>query len=224
MKALIVITSVSSMENGEATGFWLSELTHPYYALVDSGIEADIVSIQGGAAPVDPRSNNKDDEYNRRFMADDSLVNTLNNSRALADINPGSYQAILFAGGHGTMWDFPDTASVQDKSMAIYNQGGVVAAVCHGPAALVNLKKDDGSYLVEGKKVAAFTNKEESTVGLTEVVPFLLQDKLIERGADFQEAAEWSDNVIVDGYLVTGQNPQSAISVGKAVSELLMRR
>jgi putative intracellular protease/amidase len=219
--ALIVVTSISSMNGEEATGFWLSELTHPYYALVDSGVDVDIVSIEGGIAPIDPRSKNEDDPLNERFMADELLVKNLATIISLSEVDESKYQAIVFAGGHGTMWDFPTAPAVQDKAMSIYNQGGVIAAICHGPAALVNLRLENGDYFVAEKKVAGFTNEEERIVGLTEVVPFLLQDKLIERGAIYQEAEPWSRHVVVDGRLITGQNPQSAAAVGKTVSELL---
>lgn len=221
-KALIVLTSHNQLgDTGKATGFWLSELTHPYYALVDRGVDVDIVSIAGGEAPVDPGSFDEKDEGNERFLTDAALTETLKNSQALADVEPGDYDAIVFAGGHGTMWDFPDSPDVQSKAVAIYEQGGVVAAICHGPAALVNMKLRDGSYLVAGKQVAGFSNEEEAGVGLTEAVPFLLQDKLIEAGADYVEQPAWSEHVVVDQRLVTGQNPQSAAAVGAAVAELL---
>lgn len=219
---LIVLTSTSTMNNlDEPTGFWLSELTHPYYAMVENDIKVDIASIKGGAAPIDPRSENEQDPYNEKFLANVGLMHTLKNTKALGDIDPTEYDAIVFAGGHGTMWDFPSAPSVQEKAMAIYNQNGYIAAICHGPAALVNLKKQDGEYLVSGKKVAGFTNKEESIVGLTAIVPFLLQDKLIERGARFQEAEPWSTQTVIDGRLITGQNPQSAHQVGVELSRLL---
>lgn len=227
VKVLMVVTSTSSMgeegKEGDETGFWLSELTHPYFALADQGIQVDIVSIAGGKAPVDPRSQAEDDEVNKRFMGTPELASILQNSPSLKDVDTTAYKGIVFSGGHGTMWDFPDTESVQEKAVAIYEAGGVVAAICHGPAALVNMKLSDGTYLVKDKKVAGFTNEEESIVGLTETVPFLLQDKLVEREADFVEQPPWSVNVQVDKRLVTGQNPQSAVGVGEAVGRLLLK-
>lgn len=222
IKVLIVVTSTANMgSSDETTGFWLSELTHPYYAITDHGISVDIVSIEGGKAPIDERSFDLGDELNKRFMETPKLVEQIENSKALRDVNSADYAAIVFAGGHGTMWDFPDNAAVNDKAVEIYERGGVVAAICHGPAALVNMKLSNGINLINGKKVAAFTNEEEDIVGLSQVVPFSLEDKLKDNGAVFVGLPAWSENVIVDGNLVTGQNPQSAAGVGKKVSELL---
>lgn len=221
-KALIVLTSHSQMgETDEKTGFWLSELTHPYYAIVDRGIQTDIVSIQGGEAPVDPRSWDEEDKLNVRFMSTPELTLLLKNSPSLDDIDPTDYQAIVFAGGHGTMWDFPDDPDVQDKAVTIYEQGGIVAAICHGPAALLNIKLSDDTLLIDGKQVAAFSNAEEEALQLNKVVPFSLQDELIINGAKYIEQPAWSANVVTDGRLITGQNPQSAAGVGNAVCDLL---
>lgn len=225
LQILIVLTSISTMgESDKETGFWLSELTHPYYELVDRGIRVDIVSINGGKAPIDPRSLDMEDEANKRFMDNPELVATIENSRALKDVNPSSYAAIVFAGGHGTMWDFPDSPAVNEKAGAIYQQGGYIAAICHGPAALLNIKLPDGKPLVSGKNVAAFTNEEEEIVELTEMVPFLLEDALIKNGAQFQSKPAWSENVVVDGRLITGQNPQSAAGVGRELAKLLRQQ
>ncbi|MCW8327725.1 type 1 glutamine amidotransferase domain-containing protein [Photobacterium sp. SDRW27] len=222
-KALIVLTSHSQMgETDEKTGFWLSELTHPYYAIVDRGIEVEIVSIQGGETPVDPRSWDEEDKRNVRFMATPELIDALKNSKSLDDIEPADYQAIIFAGGHGTMWDFPNDPDVQDAAAAIYEQGGIVAAICHGPAALINIKLSDGRLLIDDKRVTAFSNAEESAVQLTDIVPFSLQDELMIAGAHYVELPAWSANVVVDDRLVTGQNPQSAAGVGEAVCDLLL--
>ncbi|PSW21934.1 type 1 glutamine amidotransferase domain-containing protein [Photobacterium sanctipauli] len=222
-KALIVVTSHAALGNtGTATGFWLTELTHPYYALVDSGIPTDIVSIAGGEAPVDPKSWEEEDPGNARFLATPELVEQLKNSHPLSAITPSDYQAIIFAGGHGTMWDFPDDEHVQRAAVSIFEQNGVVAAICHGPAALVNMCYHNGDHLITNKKVTGFTNEEEDAVGLTGIVPFLLEDKLKAANAHFVAAEAWAKNVVVDGKLVTGQNPQSAAGVGEAVAELLL--
>ena len=224
IKVLIVVTSTASMgSTDESTGFWLSELTHPYYAMTASGLSVDIVSIRGGKAPIDERSMDLSDELNKRFLDTPELVEAIENSKSLSDVNSEDYAAIVFAGGHGTMWDFPDSAAVNAKAVEIYERGGVVAAICHGPAALVNLKLSNGKNLIDGRKVAAFTNEEEDIVGLTQVVPFSLEDKLKESGANFVGSPAWSENVVADGRLVTGQNPQSAEGVGKKVSELLKK-
>ncbi|WP_299015471.1 type 1 glutamine amidotransferase domain-containing protein [uncultured Photobacterium sp.] len=222
-KALIVLTSHAHMgDTNETTGFWLSELTHPYYAIAKRGINVDIVSIQGGEAPIDPRSWDEEDKDNARFMATPELTQTLKASKSLDEINASDYQAIVFAGGHGTMWDFPDDPDVQDKAAEIYEEGGIVAAICHGPAALINIQLSDESFLIDGKRVTGFSNAEEEAVQLSNVVPFSLQDELMIRGAHYVEKPVWTANVIIDGRIVTGQNPQSAAGVGEAVSDLLL--
>lgn len=223
-KVLIVLTSQSQMgESQKQTGFWLSELTHPYYVLKDSGIEVDIASIQGGTAPIDPRSLELSDDTNQRFFNDAEIMRQVLSSRKLGDIKAEEYKAVLFSGGHGTMWDFPNDKNVNRLAREIYESGNVVAAVCHGPAALVGVTLSNGDYLVNGKKVAAFTNKEEVATGLDKDVPFMLETKLKELGAEHISGANWESNVVVDGRLVTGQNPQSATAVGEAIVDLLSK-
>lgn len=222
-KVLIVLTSHSHLgETGENTGLWLSELTHPYFVFTTRGIEVDIVSIQGGEVPVDPRSWDEEDNNNERFMADSQLMDNLQHSKSLDDIDTIHYQAIIFAGGHGTMWDFPNDPDVQEKAAAIFEQQGIVAAICHGSAALLNIRLSDGSLLIDDKRLTGFSNAEESAIELTDVVPFSLQDELMIAGAHFVELPAWSANVVVDDLLVTGQNPQSAAGVADAVCDLLL--
>lgn len=224
-RVLIVVTSHSQMgETDKPTGFWLAELTHPYYVIKDAGYDVDIASIKGGVAPIDPRSMDTTDQVNQRFLQDADLMARVLNSRKLADLEPADYAAVLFSGGHGTMWDFPGDTAVNNISASIYDDGGVVGAVCHGPAALSEVKLSDGSYLIEGKRFAAFTNEEENRVGLSETVPFLLQDRLTERGGIQVPADPWQTNAVIDGRLVTGQNPQSAHKVGELIVEALKAR
>lgn len=223
-KVLMVLTSHAEMgDSGKRTGFWLAELTHPYYVLKDKGFEVDIASIKGGPAPIDPRSIEEDDAQNQRFLNDAFAMRQVLTTPALSAMNADAYDAIVFSGGHGTMWDFPANPVVNSVTAKIYQQGGVVAAVCHGPAALVDVKLDDGRYLVEGKRVAAFTNEEEMLAELDTVVPFLLESKVKEIGAEHVYAEAWTKNVVVDGRLVTGQNPQSASLLGEKVAELLAK-
>jgi len=224
-RVLIVVTSHSQMgETDKPTGFWLAELTHPYYVIKDAGYDVDIASIKGGVAPIDPRSMDTTDQVNQRFLQDADLMARVLNSRKLADLEPADYAAVLFSGGHGTMWDFPGDTAVNNISASIYDDGGVVGAVCHGPAALSEVKLSDGSYLIEGKRFAAFTNEEENKVGLSETVPFMLQDRLTERGGIQVPADPWQTNAVIDGRLVTGQNPQSAHKVGELSVEALKAR
>ncbi|MGE5515611.1 MAG: type 1 glutamine amidotransferase domain-containing protein [Bacteroidota bacterium] len=223
-KVLIVVTSHNRMGvTDEATGLWLSEMTHPYHELDQAGFTVDIASIQGGAAPVDPRSIGGDDPVNAAFMGKAATRAKLENTLALDKVSPGDYAAILFSGGHGTVWDFPSSPAVDRVASAIAARGGV-AAVCHGPSALLNVHAPDGNLLIKGKRVAGFSNAEERAAKLEAVVPFLLEDRLKEGGAQYVEGAMFTRHVVVDGSLVTGQNPQSAAAVGEAIVELLRHR
>lgn len=218
---LIVMTSHGTKgDAGESTGFYLSEVTHPLAVLDAAGIPVVFASIQGGEPPVDGLD--LSDATNARYWNDPDFRHAIAHSKVLGDIDSRDYSAIFFAGGHGAMWDFPSSDAVKLKTREVWEAGGVVAAVCHGPAALVNVTLTDGSYLVAGRKVAAFTDVEEEAVGLTQVVPFLLSSKLAEHGGLMQSAAEWTCNVSVDGKLVTGQNPQSASAVGEAIRDLVV--
>ncbi len=215
---LFVLTNHGELgDTGRQTGFWLGELTHPYYIIKDASYNIDIASIDGGKAPIDPRSDSRFDKDNRRFYNDEELQAAVENTLKLSDLSPDDYSAILFVGGHGTMWDFPDNDYVNKFTASIYENNGVVAAVCHGPAALTYVKLDNGEYLISGKQFAAFTNDEESSLGLSGVMPFLLQDKLEKKGGIHVHARNWAENAIVDNRVVTGQNPASAHKVGELV-------
>ena len=170
---------------------------------------------------MDEESRDLTDPANFRFLQNTIFATKLENTLKASDINPADYQAILFAGGHGTMWDFAQTESLKTLAEKIYEQGGIVAAVCHGPAALLNLKNPDGSFLVKGKKVSAFSNDEENAAGLSDVVPFLLETELTARGALYEKAPLWQKKVIVSERLITGQNPASAEGVGEEVGKML---
>ncbi len=224
-KALIVVTNHDKLgETGRKTGYYLSEVAHPYYALRRAGIEVSFASPRGGAAPLDPSSLNLKDEENRRFFEDDGLMRQLTRTLPVASLRAADYDAILFAGGHGTMWDLPGSEPLARLASQIYERQGVVAAVCHGPAGLVNVRLSNGRYLVAGKRVAAFTDEEERAVKLDGVVPFLLASRLQERGATHTKAANFQPHVEVFERLVTGQNPASARGVGEAVVRLLTTR
>jgi putative intracellular protease/amidase len=219
--ALVVMTSHDRLgSTGKPTGWFLSEVTHVYYPLIEAGFEVDFASPRGGAAPLDESSRKLDDPDNARFLADAKLVERIQHTQPLAEVDASKYDVVHFAGGHGVMWDLPGNAEVERIAAGVYERGGIVAAVCHGPAALVDVKLSSGAHLVSGKRVAAFTNAEEQAVGLTEVVPFLLQSKLQERGAKLEPAANWASHALTSERLVTGQNPQSAHAVGRAIVEL----
>lgn len=219
---LFVLTSHGSKgSTGEPTGFYLGEVTHPLAELEAGGIPVEFASIRGDEPPVDGLD--LDDATNARYWNDAGFRAAIRNTLRIDDVDPSRYAGIFFAGGHGAMWDFPDSAGAQRATRAIFEQGGIVGAVCHGPAALVNTRLSDGSYLVDGKRLSAFTDSEERAVNLADTVPFLLASKLKERGAKHEGATEWTSKVVVDGRLVTGQNPQSAGGVGMAMRELLSK-
>lgn len=226
-KVLIVVTSHGVMgqadeADAQKTGYFLSEVTHPYYIFKDAGFSIDIASPKGGEPPMDPRSHKLSDDDNRRFIETAADWQKMQNSLLLAEINADDYDAIVFAGGHGTMWDFPDNADIQRLSRDIYENDGVVAAVCHGPAALVNVKLASGDYLVSGRTVSTFTNLEERIMRLYSDMPFLLETVLKERGANIDKAwIPFMEQVSVTDNLVTGQNPNSARAMAEEVVKLL---
>ncbi|KMQ69455.1 thiamine biosynthesis protein ThiJ [Chryseobacterium sp. FH2] len=215
-KILFVVTSHDKKgETEENTGYYLGEVSHPWEVLHKAGYEIDFVSPKGGTPPVD--GFDLKDPANKEFWENKEYKNKIDNSLNPSQVNPNNYSTILYAGGHGAMWDFADNTELATIASKIYENGGIVAAVCHGPAGLVNIRLNNGKYLVDGKKINAFTNEEESEVQLTNVVPFLLEDKLKERGAKFEKSGLWQNHVVSDQRVITGQNPQSARSVGEAI-------
>lgn len=219
-KVLFVLTSHDRKGNtGQATGFYLPEAAHPWAQLQGQGIEVDFVSPKGGRPPMDGAD--ELDTISKKFLATNDVMTKLGNTPNPTQVTASDYAGIFFVGGHGTMWDFPNDVDLTALAAKIYESGGIVAAVCHGPAALVNLKLSNGQYLVDGKRVAAFTDDEERAVKLDGVVPFLLASALQRRGAIHVPAPNWQENVVVDGRLVTGQNPASAEGVGREMARLL---
>jgi putative intracellular protease/amidase len=223
---LIVLTSHAQMGNtGKKTGYYFDEMAAPYLMFADAGHNVDIASIEGGAPAYDPNSVNADLEKRpasvQRFMKDPSLMAKLLNTLALKTVDIKNYDAIFLAGGHGVMWDFAVSDTLADAVSNVYNQGGVVGAVCHGPVGLINAKRADGRPLVEGLRVNGFTDAEERAVKLEGVVPLLLETRLRSLGGKFENGPNFSDYVVRDGRLVTGQNPQSAHSAAKLVVEAL---
>ena len=225
LKILIIVTSHAVMGNsGEPTGLWLEELTTPYYAFVDAGASLTVASIEGGAIPIDPRSKKTVGENSpsvERYLQDQTVVAATNNTQAIANINSAQYNAVFLPGGHGTMWDLPNSKPLANIISQAYAQDKVVAAVCHGPAGLIGATKPDGSPLVAGLNISSFTNAEEDAVGLSDTVPFMLETKLRELGANFQGVANFEPFAITDGNLITGQNPGSSLLVANKVLEAL---
>ncbi len=236
-KVLIVLTSHSELGNTEKkTGFWLPELTLPYYKFKEAGYIVDVASIKGGIAPVDQKifKSKEEDKSNEMFLKNAELMSKVFQTIPLSQIDAKQYKAILYAGGSGTMWDFPDNEYVKKITSEIYENNGIVSAVCHGPSALINVKLSSGKYLIYGKKITSFTNEEEKDLNFEDkkgkiiemknILPFLLQDKLKERGSKYTYGKAWKEKVIVDGRLITGQNSQSASKVADKVIEFLERK
>lgn len=219
-KILFVVTSHGTKGNtGEKTGYYLGEVSHPWEVLHEAGYEIDFVSPEGGNPPVD--GFDLSDPVNKKFWEDRVYHEKITNTLTPDKINPEDYAAIFYAGGHGAVWDLPSNEAIANIAAQVYENNGLVGAVCHGPAGIVNIRLSDGEYLVSGKKVNGFTNEEEELVKLTDVVPFLMEDKLKERGGIYEKSAPWQPHVTVDGRLITGQNPQSAKGVGEAMKKAL---
>lgn len=202
----MVVTSANQMSNGNQTGVWLSEFVEPYSEFIEKGYNVTVASPNGGEAPIDKGSLSDEIEVSTEILT------VLKNTLKLSMVDAKNFEGIFMPGGHGTMFDLPQNEKLQDLIKKFYESNKVVGAVCHGPAGLVNVTLSDGKSLVEGKKLTSFTNSEERNVELDQVVPFLLEDELKARGAVFIEKADWADHVESDGYLVTGQNPQSGVS------------
>lgn len=217
-RVLMVLTSNDRLGNSGKTGWYLSEVSHVYYPLKEAGFIIEFASPKGGKAPLDIGSLKLEDPINKKFVDEFKIkdgIETMN----IHEADPKLYPVIYFAGGHGTMWDFPDDEEIQRITKDIYENGGIVAAVCHGPSALVNVKLSDDTYLVADKEVNSFTNNEEREVGKDDVVPFLLESKLRERGAKFLSSENWKKEVVVSDRLITGQNPASAGPLGETIVE-----
>ncbi|MGI9002839.1 MAG: type 1 glutamine amidotransferase domain-containing protein [Pseudonocardia sp.] len=221
-KILIALTSHGDLAGRRSTGYYLPEVAHPWRVFVDAGYTVDLVSTAGGEPPVD--GVDLSDPIQQAFTDDVEMQDKVRATPRFAEIDPSDYDAVLFAGGHGAMWDFPNDADLARVTRELYEAGGVVSAVCHGPAALVAVILTDGRPLVEGKRISAFTNAEESAVDLAETVPFLLQTRLEQLGAKYTCAENFQAHVVTDGRLVTGQNPASATGVAQAVLAVLTPR
>jgi putative intracellular protease/amidase len=226
MKILIVLTSHDQLgDTGKKTGFWLEEFAAPYYVLKDAGAAITLASPKGGQPPLDPQSDLPENlsASTKRFRADNTALAELANTKKLAEVTADDFDAIFYPGGHGPLWDLPDNATSIALIEAFVKAGKPVGAVCHAPVALVNARGIDGEYLVKNKHVTGFSNAEEKAVGLSAVVPFLLEDRLKERGGLYSKGADWAPYVQVDGKLVTGQNPASSGPAAEVLLKLLRR-
>ena len=220
MKILIVLTSHDQLgETGKKTGFWLEEFAAPYYVLKDAGAEITLASPKGGQPPLDPKSDEPDAQTDatRRFKADPEAQKALGATHRLEDIKADDYDAVFYPGGHGPLWDLAEDKRSIALVETFASAGKPVAAVCHAPGVLRHVKGTDGEFLVKGRKVTGFSNGEEGAVGLTEVVPFLVEDMLKVNGGDYEKGADFEPFVVTDGTLITGQNPASSEEAAKAL-------
>ncbi|MBZ9568999.1 MULTISPECIES: type 1 glutamine amidotransferase domain-containing protein [Modicisalibacter] len=225
MKILMVLTSHDRMgDTGHKTGFWLEEFAAPYYVFKDAGVEITLASPAGGQPPVDPNSTQEDalTEATRRFEADEEAREQLAHTRPLDSVNAEDFDAVFYPGGHGPLWDLTDNPDSQRLIQAFLTAEKPVATVCHAPTVLLNVRDASGKPIVEGRRVTGFTNSEEAAVGLTEVVPHLLEEELVKRGARFERSeGDFTAFQLRDGLLITGQNPASSAPTAELLLQVL---
>ncbi|RQW21594.1 type 1 glutamine amidotransferase domain-containing protein [Rhodobacteraceae bacterium CH30] len=223
-KVLMVMTSQSQLgSSGQPTGVWLSELTHPLALFKQAGVEVEFASIRGGAIPLDPGSVAEKDAVNAAFLADAQSKRKLENTPSVAALTGRKYDAVVLVGGHGTMWDFAGQPALTKLVRDQWERGGVLAAVCHGVAGLADVRLANGKWLLDGRSVTGFSNAEEAAIKLDKVVPYALETRLREQGARYAAGQDFASHVVVDGRLVTGQNPASAEAMAQAVLKQLGR-
>ena len=224
MKILIVLTSHDKLgDTGKRTGFWLEELAAPYYVFKDAGAEITLASPKGGQPPLDPSSEAEDalTDATKRFNGDQQAQSALANTAVLSTVLADGFDAIFFPGGHGPLWDLSEDADSIRLIETFALSDRPIGAVCHAPGVLKHPKGPDGKPFVSGKKVTGFTNTEEEGVGLTKVVPFLVENMLEANGGHYQKGADWASFVVTDGKLVTGQNPASSEEAARKLLDLL---
>ena len=227
MKIMMVLTSHDQLgDTGKKTGFWLEEFAAPYYVFKDADADITVVSPKGGQPPLDPVSDAPDAQTDatRRFKSDAAAQSVLAHTGKLAAVSSKNFDAVFYPGGHGPLWDLAEDADSVKLIESMAADGKTVAAVCHAPGVLRLAKAADGSPLVKGKKVTGFTNTEEAAVNLTDIVPFLVEDMLVENGGVYSKAADWQPYVVTDGKLITGQNPASSGPAAHAVLNQLKNR
>ncbi|MEE4454898.1 type 1 glutamine amidotransferase domain-containing protein [Novosphingobium resinovorum] len=225
LKILMILTSSATMgETSKTTGLWFEELATPYYAFLDADASVTLASIRGGPAPIDPRSvkaRGENEANVDRFLVDETASKALNETLPVCAIDISEYDAVFLPGGHGTMWDLPESAELAMLLGKAWADGKVIAAVCHGLAGLVNVKDENGVPLVSGRRVTSFSDSEERAAGLDEAVPFPLETRLRELGGRYESIADFQPFAIADGRLVTGQNPASSDLTAKLMLEAL---
>ncbi|MBS1227907.1 MAG: type 1 glutamine amidotransferase protein [Proteobacteria bacterium] len=223
-KILMVLTSHDKLgDTGKKTGFWLEEFAAPYYVFKDAGAAITLASPQGGQPPLDPKSDDPtaQTEATRRFKADPAAQAVLASTRKLADVSARDFDAVFYPGGHGPLWDLAEDKASIALIESMFAAGKPVAAVCHAPGVLRHPKDGNGNSVLRNKSVTGFTNTEEEAVGLTEIVPFLVEDMLKKNGGHYSKLADWQPYVVTDGLLITGQNPASSEPAATALLKKL---
>lgn len=226
MKVLMVLTSHSELGNtGKKTGFWIEEFAAPYFTFKDAGVEITLASPKGGQPPIDPKSAEPGSQTDatRRFDKDKSVQQLLAVTKKLADVKAEDFDAVFYPGGHGPLWDLTSDKNSISLIEDFQKARKPIAAVCHAPAVLLQVKDDNGVPLIKGKKITGFTNTEEDAVQLTDVVPFLLEDELKNKGGHYSKKEDWASYVVTDGLLITGQNPASSEAAAKELITLLYK-
>ncbi|WP_276496364.1 type 1 glutamine amidotransferase domain-containing protein [Pontibacter litorisediminis] len=226
MKVLIVLTSHSELgDTGKKTGFWVEEFAAPYYVLADAGVEVTLASPEGGEPPIDPSSEapGAQTEATERYNQDAALQEKLRNTKKLSEVSADDFDAVFYPGGHGPLWDLTESQESIKLIESFAKQKKPVAAVCHAPAVFARVKNEEGEPLVKGKNVTGFTNSEEEAVQLTDVVPFLVEEKMKELGANYSKKDDWQPYVVRDGLLITGQNPASSEGAAQELLKLLQK-
>jgi putative intracellular protease/amidase len=224
MKVLIVLTSHDQLgDTGKKTGFWLEELAAPYYRFKEAGAQITLASPKGGQPPLDPKSNEPDSQTDdtRRFEADPEAVAALAATEVLGKVDVADFDTVFYPGGHGPLWDLAEDTDSINLIQDALRADKPVALVCHAPGVLRHVVNADGTPLVQGKSVTGFTNTEEEGVGLTKVVPFLVEDELIAKGGNYSKGDDWGSYVLRDGLLITGQNPASSAAAADALLALV---
>lgn len=222
-KILFALTSRGLLaDTGRPTGVHVPDLAYAAQVFGDAGYDMDFVSVRGGAPPQ--QGVDRTDPVVNAFVSDAALARRLQATSKPGQVSPEEYAAIYFVGGHGAMWDFPTATGLGQLARDCYERGGIVAAVCHGPAALLNVRLTQGRYLIDGKRLTSFTNREEAAAAMRALVPFALESALVQRGAHFSQGTNFSEYAVADRRLVTGQNPASAAAVARLVLAQLPAR
>jgi len=221
---LMVLTSHDKMgDTGKKTGFWVEEFAAPYYAFIDAGVTVTLASPKGGQAPIDPTSELADFQTaaTERFFSDDAAQQAVASTLELANLNSADYDGVFYPGGHGPLWDLTDNSASISLIESFLSANKPVATVCHSTAAILNVKDNNGEFVINGKAVTGFSNSEEAAVELTDIVPFLLEDELIKRGGDYQRVEDWNAFAVQDGLIISGQNPaSSALAAQKLLTSI----